>query len=427
MALQEISPAVSQIAQLGIETTPGTPVAATKRLPNFKVDMSPDGSFGEYRSSGSIFIEQVFPGEELSHGTSSGGMSYTDILYPASAWISYAAPSGDATNGYLWGLAPNPLGGDTYKTYTLEQGDSKNGYEFAHTVWSGFGMKFSKKEATHSGELLGRAIKIEALTTGGITTVEKQPIIPGKVEMYYASTMAALTRVDTVTLGSPSAGTFTLTYAGQTTSGIAYNAAASAVQTALEGLSTVGAGKATVTGANGGPYTVQWNIPDALALTGNGGGLTGGSFAITTASPVKVGRLFDTEFKLSNRYVPVFQMDADDNSFVTIVLGEPEVSLMVKLGARTDPALNEFGDPFTLGDMRDAVTNYVRIQSKGQAIGALGYKHFFALDMAVQVNKPLKLEDQNSVRGIGWEFRVVNDPTAGYPFKLWARNKLSGL
>jgi hypothetical protein len=97
---------------------------------------------------------------------------------------------------------------------------------------------------------------------------------------------ALLDNLQTVTLGSPSAGTFTLTYKGQTTSGIAFNAASSAVQSALQGLSTVGSGNALVTGSNGGPYTVQFTsslATDATALTGNGAGLTGGTFAVAQA------------------------------------------------------------------------------------------------------------------------------------------------
>lgn len=69
-----------------------------------------------------------------------------------------------------------------------------------------------------------------------------------------------------VTLGnSPTAGTFTLTYSGQITSGIAYNAAASAVDTALEALSNIGVGDVTVTGSAGGPWTVEFT--GALADT----------------------------------------------------------------------------------------------------------------------------------------------------------------
>ncbi|MBM4409416.1 MAG: hypothetical protein FJ038_12670, partial [Chloroflexi bacterium] len=68
-----------------------------------------------------------------------------------------------------------------------------------------------------------------------------------------------------ITLGSQASGTFTVTYLGQTTSGIAYNAAAATVQTAIQGLSTVGASNATVAGSAGGPYTVTF----AAALAQN--------------------------------------------------------------------------------------------------------------------------------------------------------------
>lgn len=65
--------------------------------------------------------------------------------------------------------------------------------------------------------------------------------------------------VQTVTVGgSPTGGTYTLTFGGQTTGAIAYNAAASAVQTAFLALSSVGTGNATVTGSAGGPYTVTF-------------------------------------------------------------------------------------------------------------------------------------------------------------------------
>jgi len=97
--------------------------------------------------------------------------------------------------------------------------------------------------------------------------------------------------VQTVTItGTPTGGTFTLSFNGQTTSGIAYNAAASAVQTALNGLSTIGAGGVTVTGGPGPgtPYTVTFaNAGNVNPLTASGSGLTGGTspaVTVTTAT-----------------------------------------------------------------------------------------------------------------------------------------------
>ncbi len=95
--------------------------------------------------------------------------------------------------------------------------------------------------------------------------------------------------VQTVTIsGSPTGGTFTLTYAGQTTAGIAYNAAATAVQSALAALSTVGTGNVAVTGSAGGPYTVTFQgalaHTNVAAMTASAASLTGGSPSIAVAT-----------------------------------------------------------------------------------------------------------------------------------------------
>jgi len=75
---------------------------------------------------------------------------------------------------------------------------------------------------------------------------------------------AATNEVQTITVaagGNP----FTVAYRGQATASLANNAAAATVQTAIQGLSTVGSGNATVAGSAGGPYTVTF--AGALAAT----------------------------------------------------------------------------------------------------------------------------------------------------------------
>lgn len=114
-----------------------------------------------------------------------------------------------------------------------------------------------------------------------------------------ASTVPAITaltsgvpanEIQTATItGTPTGGTFTLTFNGRTTSAIAFNAAASAVQTALEALSSIGTGNVTVTGSPGGPYTVTFigglaatNVPAMTATSALTGGTSPG---VTIASP----------------------------------------------------------------------------------------------------------------------------------------------
>lgn len=70
---------------------------------------------------------------------------------------------------------------------------------------------------------------------------------------------AVTNEVQTLTVtGAPTGGTFTITFSGQTTGAIAYNATAAVVQTALEALSNVNPGDIVVTGNAGGPWTLTY-------------------------------------------------------------------------------------------------------------------------------------------------------------------------
>ena len=98
----------------------------------------------------------------------------------------------------------------------------------------------------------------------------------------FADANAGARERQTVTItGSPTGGDFTLTFAGQTTAAIAYNASAATVEAALEALSTIGQGNVQVTGAAGGPYTVEFvgelANENVAAMTASGAGLTGGT------------------------------------------------------------------------------------------------------------------------------------------------------
>lgn len=100
--------------------------------------------------------------------------------------------------------------------------------------------------------------------------------------------------VQTVTItGTPTGGTFSLTFSGQTASAIPYNSIASAVQTALLGLSNLDTGDVVVTGGPGPgtPYVITfgntYTHTDVPAMTA-AGSFTGGTspaIAVTTTTP----------------------------------------------------------------------------------------------------------------------------------------------
>ncbi|MFM9780473.1 phage tail tube protein [Streptomyces scabiei] len=107
--------------------------------------------------------------------------------------------------------------------------------------------------------------------------------------------VAGTDEVQTVTItGSPTGGTYTLTFSGQTTAGIAYNAAAAAVQSALEALSNIASGDVVCGGGPhpGTPVTVtfggDYDGEDVPQMTASAAGLTGGTspaVTVTTTTP----------------------------------------------------------------------------------------------------------------------------------------------
>ncbi|MDR3710261.1 MAG: carboxypeptidase regulatory-like domain-containing protein [Capsulimonadaceae bacterium] len=92
--------------------------------------------------------------------------------------------------------------------------------------------------------------------------------------------------VKLITLTNVTGGTYTLTFGGQTTGAIAYNATAATVQTALAALSTIGTGNVAVTGNAGGPYTITfpnslYTVVGSMTLTGS---LTGANRTVSLTS-----------------------------------------------------------------------------------------------------------------------------------------------
>lgn len=102
--------------------------------------------------------------------------------------------------------------------------------------------------------------------------------------------------------GATPGGTFTVTYSGATTSGIAWNANAATVKAALEALSTIDLVAVTGAGTSGDPWIIEFqgklNGVDLAsnALTLSGAGLTGDgavSSVTTNQSPTHLGRYPD--------------------------------------------------------------------------------------------------------------------------------------
>jgi len=122
--------------------------------------------------------------------------------------------------------------------------------------------------------------------------VANQTLKKGTVVGQVNSTAASEQQTIAIT-GSPTGGTFTLTFGGQTTSALAYNSTAAQVQAALDALSTIGSGSVLATGGTlpGTAIVVSFqnelaNQPQPLLISA--ATLTGGTspaLAVTRTTP----------------------------------------------------------------------------------------------------------------------------------------------
>lgn len=96
-----------------------------------------------------------------------------------------------------------------------------------------------------------RSIRYAAVGTA-LPEIHTSPVV------WPTSPGAKANEVQTVTLSNATGGTFTLSFGGQETGNIPYDALASEVEEALEALSTIGEGNVDVSGSSGGPFAVTF-------------------------------------------------------------------------------------------------------------------------------------------------------------------------
>lgn len=128
---------------------------------------------------------------------------------------------------------------------------------------------------------------------------------------------AATNEVQVVTLtGPPTGGTFTLSFNGNASGNIAYDASAASVQGLLEAVSGFGFGQVSVSGSAGGPWTVTFTgtlaATNVAELVGDGANLTGANtqtLTVTTTVTSSGPNHYDDPLNWSPEGVPAASDD----------------------------------------------------------------------------------------------------------------------
>lgn len=181
---------IFQTIQVGVESTPGTSVAASKKLQSMMIEPGMKAEIQSYRAMGSKFPSLAALGKEWTEASVSGGLTYSEIVYPLSSVLNTATPTG--TTAKTWVFTPATSSADTPKTFTVEQGGSIRAHKFTYGLFNSFGVKFSRESCEVSGSMLGAALTDNITMTGSPTSVELVPVLPTQVLVYLADTAAGL-------------------------------------------------------------------------------------------------------------------------------------------------------------------------------------------------------------------------------------------
>lgn len=130
-------------------------------------------------------------------------------------------------------------------------------------------------------------------------------------------------------------------------------------------------------------------------------------------------RILSAEWRISNRFGPLWVLDASKTSYVAHVETVPDVSC--KLTVEADAAGMAF---LTL--MRNATNKWLRIKASGADIDT-GKPYLFQIDGAYNVLEPSEFRDQDGVYALEWTFVPVYDGTAGKTIEVQVRNKVAAL
>jgi hypothetical protein len=178
----------------------------------------------------------------------------------------------------------------------------------------------------------GATLTLGAITAGDVNITNQGaaiavtgPIAASVNNVQLTGTSLTQSAVQSVAV-SGGAGTFTLTFNGQTTGPIAFNATAAAVQFSLQNLSTVGAGNVTVTGSAGN-YSITFTgalalTPLQVAASGSGGASASTTVASITAAgnvgPIADSMTFGAAIKSLNVPGYIFLSPYTSGSAVTV-------------------------------------------------------------------------------------------------------------
>ena len=190
---------LNQIAQIGVEVTPGTPVPATKRLQSITIEPSIKTNIDKFTPIGQKYAAVTSQIKEWVEGPISGRLTYSEFIYMLSGTVGTGTTS-TVVGGTLskkWTFSSNALVTDVPTIYTIEHGASgsatSNG-QVTYTLIPEIDIDFSRDNAPEiKGNILGQHYTKNFGTMATTTTVELIPVQSTELTVYMDDVISTVT------------------------------------------------------------------------------------------------------------------------------------------------------------------------------------------------------------------------------------------
>ncbi len=183
---------VGSVTQFGLETTPGTSVAANKQFSTFMVTPKPQEKTRGYRIQGAQYdvLEQFV--QNWTEADLSGIPDYLGDVYLWSSLLGAATITTVGVSSKKWVWTEVGLDVDTPKTLTVELGSSVRAGKFTYGTVTSLGWKWSRKDITLDGKMIGQQYQDGISLTSTPTLLAPIPVAPIDFQVYLDSTSAGL-------------------------------------------------------------------------------------------------------------------------------------------------------------------------------------------------------------------------------------------
>lgn len=184
---------VIEAVQFGLESTPGTAVAAPTNIRSVSVDMKIGGSADLFRPDGHKFNTLGETNMEWTTFGVNGKPTYTEICWLLAAMFGNPSPSssGVAVKTRVYEMADTAL--LTPKTLTIEKGSSVRAQKLAYGVLTDLGLTFSRGSGlTLTGSGIGQLWTDGITLTASPVDVPLVPVIGKQLDFWIDATSAGL-------------------------------------------------------------------------------------------------------------------------------------------------------------------------------------------------------------------------------------------